>query len=48
ALLERARPSQPGLLLNAVRPNRLRFVPALNLEPGDLHLALVLLEAALF
>lgn len=48
ALLARARPGQPGLLVNAVRPHRLRFVPALNVDPADLHLAGVLLESALF
>jgi acetylornithine/N-succinyldiaminopimelate aminotransferase len=46
-LLARASASQPGLLVNPVRPQRLRFMPALNAAPQDLHLALVLLEDAL-
>ena len=47
ALIARATPSRPGLLVNAARPDRLRFVPALNVDPQDLGLALVLLEAGL-
>lgn len=47
ALLARATPTRPGLLVNAARPNRLRFVPALDIGVQDLGLALVLLEAQL-
>jgi len=35
------------LLVNAVRSNRLRFVPALNVEASDINLALALLEASM-
>jgi acetylornithine/N-succinyldiaminopimelate aminotransferase len=45
--LARASASKPGLLVNAVRPNRLRFVPALNVEASDINLALALLEASM-
>jgi acetylornithine/N-succinyldiaminopimelate aminotransferase len=47
ALMERASASRPGLLVNAVRPNRLRLVPALNIQADEVTLALALLEAAL-
>jgi hypothetical protein len=36
------------MLVNAVRPQRLRFVPALNMQADEVSLALVWLEAALF
>jgi len=45
--LARASASKPGLLVNAVRSNRLRFVPALNVEASDINLALALLEASM-
>jgi acetylornithine/N-succinyldiaminopimelate aminotransferase len=38
---------QPGLLVNAVRPQRLRFVPALNIGADEVDLALRMLRAAL-
>jgi acetylornithine/N-succinyldiaminopimelate aminotransferase len=38
---------QPGLLLNAVRPGSLRFVPALNIGADEVDLALQLLRRAL-
>ncbi|MFN7725820.1 MAG: aminotransferase class III-fold pyridoxal phosphate-dependent enzyme [Rubrivivax sp.] len=47
ALLARASVSRPGLLVNAVRPNRLRFAPALNVQPNELNLGLALLATAL-
>jgi acetylornithine/N-succinyldiaminopimelate aminotransferase len=47
ALMGRASASRPGLLVNAVRPNRLRLVPALNIQADEVTLALALLEAAL-
>jgi acetylornithine/N-succinyldiaminopimelate aminotransferase len=47
-LMARASVSRPGLLVNPVRPRRLRFMPALNIEGGDVNLALALLEGALF
>ncbi len=47
ALMARAAPSRPGVLVNAARPNRLRLMPALNASAEDLHLALTLLEGAL-
>ena len=37
----------PGLLVNPVRPQRLRFVPALNISAGEVDLALALLGEAL-
>jgi len=37
----------PGLLLNAVRPQSLRLVPALNIADPEIDLALELLDAAL-
>ena len=42
--LARASASRPGLLVNAVRPHRLRFVPALNVSADELNLALSLLD----
>lgn len=39
--------SPVGLLLNAPRPHLLRFMPALNIDDGDLDLALGLLRQAL-
>lgn len=36
-----------GLLINAPRPNTLRFMPALNLREGEITEAMVLLEDAL-
>lgn len=47
ALRAQARGSQPGLLVNAVRPERLRFVPALTIRADEVTLALQMLEAAL-
>ena len=35
---------RPGLLVNAVRPQRLRFMPALNISEGEVALALGILE----
>ncbi len=46
-LRERARGDDPGLLVNAVRPQRLRFVPALNIGTDEVALALDLLREAL-
>ncbi|MED5621281.1 acetylornithine transaminase [Ideonella sp. BN130291] len=37
----------PGLLVNAVRPQSLRFVPALNIAGDEVALALTLLQKAL-
>ena len=47
-LMARADGSHAGMLVNAVRPQRLRFVPALNMQADEVSLALVWLEAALF
>jgi acetylornithine/N-succinyldiaminopimelate aminotransferase len=49
ALRERAcaESQRPGLLVNAVRPQRLRFMPALNITAGEVDLALSLLGEAL-
>jgi acetylornithine/N-succinyldiaminopimelate aminotransferase len=49
ALRERActESQRPGLLVNAVRPQRLRFMPALNITAGEVELALALLGEAL-
>jgi acetylornithine/N-succinyldiaminopimelate aminotransferase len=47
-LLARADGGQAGMLVNAVRPQRLRFMPALNMQADEVALALVWLEAALF
>ncbi|WP_326541158.1 aminotransferase class III-fold pyridoxal phosphate-dependent enzyme [Pseudorhodoferax sp.] len=46
-LRAQARGSQPGLLVNAVRPERLRFVPALTISAGEIDLALKMLGDAL-
>ena len=43
----RASASRPGLLVNAARPNRLRFMPALNIEAAEINLALALLDSEL-
>jgi acetylornithine/N-succinyldiaminopimelate aminotransferase len=37
----------PGLLVNPVRPQRLRFMPALNVTEADMALALAMLDEAL-
>ena len=42
-----AESQRPGLLVNAVRPQRLRFMPALNISAGEVDLALSLLREAL-
>lgn len=47
-LLARADSGQAGMLVNAVRPQRLRFMPALNMQADEVSLALVWLESALF
>lgn len=48
AIVESARNLTPhGLLLNAARPNLLRFMPALNVSPEDLQQTLVLLDEVL-
>src|SRR5690625_2875943 len=48
AIVETARDMQPhGLLLNAARPNLLRFMPALNLSEEDLIRAIELLDEAI-
>jgi acetylornithine/N-succinyldiaminopimelate aminotransferase len=49
ALRERARiaPAQPGLLVNPVRPQRLRWIPALNITADEVDLALAMLGEAL-
>jgi len=48
AIVETARNLEPhGLLLNAARPNLLRFMPALNLSQEDLQQTLALLDEAL-
>lgn len=45
ALVEAARNREPeGLLLNAARPNLLRFMPALTISEADLALALSMLD----
>jgi acetylornithine/N-succinyldiaminopimelate aminotransferase len=46
-LRRQAQGHQPGLLVNAVRPQRLRFVPALNIGADEVDLALRMLRAAL-
>lgn len=43
----RASASRPGLLVNAVRPQRLRLVPALNISADEVAIALALLEAVI-
>lgn len=47
SLMARAGGATPGLLVNPVRPHRLRFVPALNIEAAEVSLALEMLEQAL-
>ena len=47
SLRRRAQGDAPGLLVNAVRPQRLRFVPALNLQADEVTLALAMLRQAL-
>lgn len=49
AVRERASPdgSRPGLLVNPVRPQRLRFVPALNIAADEVDLALAILDEVL-
>ncbi len=47
ALRLRADGAQPGLLVNAVRPQRLRLMPALNVAEREVALALDLLGEAL-
>jgi acetylornithine/succinyldiaminopimelate/putrescine aminotransferase len=39
--------NEEGLLLNPVRPNAIRFMPPLNVTPGEVDGALERLEAAL-
>jgi acetylornithine/N-succinyldiaminopimelate aminotransferase len=46
-LRQGARTGEPGLLVNAVRPRRLRFVPALNIAADEVEQALHLLRRAL-
>lgn len=46
-LLARAQGDTPGLLVNAVRPQRLRFVPALNIHADDVDQALAMLAEGL-
>ena len=38
---------EKGLLINAVRPNTLRFLPPLNVTEGDINKAIDILEEAL-
>jgi acetylornithine/N-succinyldiaminopimelate aminotransferase len=47
AARQRAAGDTPGLLVNAVRPQRLRFVPALTITDEEIDLALTLLEETL-
>lgn len=47
-LMARASGATPGLLVNPVRPRRLRFMPALNIDATEVSLALALIEEALF
>lgn len=47
ALRQRAQGDQPGLLINAPRPQRLRLVPALNISADEVDLALQMLRQAL-
>ncbi|MBI5255677.1 MAG: aminotransferase class III-fold pyridoxal phosphate-dependent enzyme [Burkholderiales bacterium] len=47
ALRERASGDAPGLLVNPVRPQRLRWMPALNISEAEVELALALLDAGL-
>ncbi len=46
-LQHQAQGDSPGLLVNAVRPQRLRFVPALTVTADEAELALQMLRAAL-
>ena len=47
-LVERARDMQPqGLLINAPRPNLLRFMPALNISNAEIDLMLDMLRSLL-
>jgi acetylornithine/N-succinyldiaminopimelate aminotransferase len=46
ALRQQAQGNQPGLLLNAVRPKRLRLVPALNISADEVALTLQHLRQA--
>jgi len=47
-IVERARALQPeGLLLNAARPNLLRFMPALNVTTGEIDQMLAMLRRVL-
>ena len=47
-IVERARDLQPdGVLLNAARPNLIRFMPALNVTKGEIDLALSALRTVL-
>jgi acetylornithine/N-succinyldiaminopimelate aminotransferase len=48
AARERATAQAPGLLLNPVRPQRLRFAPALDIADDEIDLALQLLEQVVF
>jgi acetylornithine/N-succinyldiaminopimelate aminotransferase len=48
ALRQRASAETPGVLVNAVRPQRLRFVPALTISDEEIDLALDLLEQTVF
>jgi acetylornithine/N-succinyldiaminopimelate aminotransferase len=45
-LRQRATAETPGVLVNAVRPQRLRFVPALTITDDEIDLALDLLQQA--
>lgn len=47
ALRLQAGGTTPGLLVNAVRPQRLRFVPALNIQADEVDLALQMLRRGL-
>jgi len=47
ALLERAAAGRDGAIVNAVRPERLRFVPALTIEEDEVDLLLAMLREAL-
>lgn len=47
ALRQQAQGAEPGLLVNAVRPERLRFVPALNIGADEVELALRMLRHGL-
>lgn len=47
AVADRAAQGSPAMLVNPVRPQRLRFVPALNIGEAEIDLALQLLAEAL-